>query len=117
MRGPVVAGVARDFLPAAEVGLVDLHHHGHHLSSGLLVGLVVQIHFAGDVAEIALDAQRSRNELHGGDQLVGRRPFELDDVLEDLLRGLGLRRWRGAWIVRRLLRISEGRSRERGGKE
>ena len=73
-----MAGVAGDFDFVLEMGLVDGKLHFDHFSRGLLFFFVVLVPVVFEVAELAIDAEGSGDELHGGDQLVG------GDVFEDL---------------------------------
>ena len=66
-----MAGVASHFTPSIEILLVQGKHHLHHLAHGLLGLLVALIESAADMTEIAFHSQRSRDELHGRNQLPG----------------------------------------------
>src|SRR5215472_12726071 len=90
MRASPMARIAGDREMAFKVVLVDGLHHPDHFSGGFLGFLVVFIESAFYVTKLALDAERRRDELHGGDQLIGGEPFEHLDVLEGLVRSLGL---------------------------
>ena len=64
------------------------------ISRAVFLGtLVVSFRLAGDVAGIALYAERGRDELHCGHQLVGGDVLEFGDVLKNLSGGFyfGLR--------------------------
>ena len=78
-----------------EVVFIDRHHHFDHLARrdfGLLVVLFVRMR---NVAELAFDAERSSNELHRGDDLVGRDSLESLNILEFFFREFGSRWGRG----------------------
>ncbi len=70
-----MTGIASHFAPAIEILLVQRKHHLHHFAGGLLGFLVILIESAADMTEIAFHSQRSRDELHGRNQLPGRKVF------------------------------------------
>src|SRR6202041_1069519 len=93
----------------AKAVLVDFEGHRDHGARGFLGGLIVQFEFALHVAHFAVAAQRGRDELHGGNQLVRGYPFKRDHVLVGLVGGLRRGRRRRPIV----LREREGRRREK----
>src|ERR1700689_3462759 len=87
---------------AIEVLLIDSKHHAHHLSRRLLVFIVILFEGIFPMTEIALHPERGRDELHGGNKLVGWNSSEYLDVLVNLLRGFGGCRTRRFNTSRRL---------------
>ncbi len=90
-------------MPLATEDLLIYHRlHGHHRACGLLLSLVVGLILAWHVTVGAIHAERIRNELHGGAQLVGGSSLELDDVVVHLLGDLAPRGLRicGVWRER-----------------
>jgi len=90
-----MARVASYFQAIIEVALIDSEHHLHHFASRLLRLLVVLIECAFNMAVFALHAQRSGDELHRRNELVGRNPFQNLNVLEGLV-GCSYRWWSDA---------------------
>src|SRR5215472_4386938 len=67
-----MTGVAGNFAMALEVLLVDGHHHSDHLARRQFRLLVVFFKSASHVTVFAFDAERSSDELHRRDNLIGR---------------------------------------------
>src|SRR5579864_1330702 len=86
-----VTRVARHFPMTIEVIFIDREHHAYHLARGLLRFLVILFKSAFQMTEIALDAQRGGDELHGWHELVGGNSSEYLDVLVNLLGSLKIR--------------------------
>jgi hypothetical protein len=84
--------IAGYFAMGVEIILVDGERHLHHLPRCLLRLLVVFVERILNVAKIALNSQRSRDELHGREYLLGWNALEHLYVLElffGLLRDSG----------------------------
>jgi hypothetical protein len=84
-RRSLVAGETRDLQTAFKMPLVDRQRHCDHLTRVLLGLLVVELVLVADVTEVALNAQRRGDELHGRLHLFGGDAFQLDDILVNLL--------------------------------
>ena len=65
-----------------EILLVDGEHHLHHFSRGLFGLLVILLESVMNVAELALDSERSGDELHGRKQIVGGNVLQYLHILE-----------------------------------
>lgn len=78
---------------AIKVVLVDGKHHPHHLTGGLFRLLFILVKRTLHVAKLTLHAERRRNELHCGNQLIGGEILKDLNILIGLIRsfGLGLR--------------------------
>src|SRR5258708_16039757 len=88
-----MAGVAGQYTPSREVGLVDARHHRDHAARGPLVVVVVGILFPTaaallDMAKGAVLAQRGRKETHRRHEFVDGYSLEDSDILEYLFRHL-----------------------------
>ncbi len=81
-----MAGVAGDIAVAFEIVFVDGEHHLHHFASGdfrlLVVFVEIETFIAADVAILTFDAERSGDELHGGEYQVGGNTFQSLDIFE-----------------------------------
>ena len=84
-----MAGIASNFAVALEVLLVDGHHHANHFARGQFGLFVVFFHPVRHMAIFALDAQRSGDELHRRDDLLGGNSFERLDVFVFFFGELG----------------------------
>src|SRR5262249_37997043 len=89
-----MAVISGDPALAFEVCFVDVHLHFHHVASELLFIFVVFFGSVLNVAKLAFDAERGADELHNGNQLIGRDIFQNLDVLEFLGGRLRSRRRR-----------------------
>src|SRR5579862_2815472 len=85
MNVATVAGIACNFTMAVKIIRVNGEHHPHHFPRSLLGLFVVFLKRALYVAELALHAQRCRDELHGGNQLIGGNALEHLNILVLLL--------------------------------
>src|SRR6266498_5696874 len=92
MGTAAVAGVASHFAMSVEIVLIDGCRHLHHLASHLFRFFVVFLKCSTHVAMVAADSQGCSNELHCGNQLLGRGVFQNLDILKALAGGL----WRSA---------------------
>jgi hypothetical protein len=94
-----MAGIAGDLAMALEVVFVDRHHHVDHLARGdfgLFVVLFVRVF---NMAVLAFNAERSRNELHRGNDLLGGYTLKGLNIFELLFSEFGCggarsKRWR-----------------------
>src|SRR5580658_208598 len=79
-----MAGIAGDFAVAFETVFIDGEHHLHHFAGGdfglFVVLFEIEAFLAADVAVLAFDAERSGNELHGGNYLVSGNALQNFDV-------------------------------------
>src|SRR6266446_6078213 len=82
IRGAAVARVAGHLAVSLEIVLIDGHHHVNHLPRGDFGLLVVFLKSMLHVAVFAFHSERSRNELHRGDKLIGRYALERLNILE-----------------------------------
>ena len=100
MRRASMARFAGDLLAPVKSFLVDHGRHRHHFARGLLGAFIVGREIALHVAERAIHAERSRDELHRRLELVGGRALQLHDVLVDFLGRLAIGRLGKAGMLR-----------------